>query len=789
MIPFFRAMRPEGPESISFMWRFLSLTGIVLLCAGLSAEAMTLIQDGSAKASIVVPERPHPKIKQAAEELQRYLEKISGAKMPIVTEDQAPKEGPLVVVGAGRLTQEMKIDVPSGLTHARREEGFVLVCRGNRLVLAGNNDGPYHGTEYAVYEFLNRLGVRWFMPGDFGEIVPQTKTIEFDDVTLEERPDFILRNWNHDSPLEGRENIWKIRNKMNPVNLFEAPQEGSAAAWMPKDTASKNPEWLATRRSGSRNNRYPNLTNPRTREVFVQYALEYFRRNPAANSLAFAPGPSMSRDWSAPNEGFLSPLGRRGFAEEISVTEEWIAFASDVTRQVRQQHPDIYLCTSGYGNRDRPPQGVEIDDHLVIMYAPIWSCNLHAYDTESCWHGQRAYQSIRQWLERTPNVAIVNYNYRMITTGLTPLPEIERLRRNIPLLKELGVMGFVDETRCAWAESGIASRYLWARLEWDADLDVDALLADFYEQWYGPARDGARAFWDALDAAGYNAPVHIHDDRMILRTLYTDELMQTLDEELKKAEAAIQNDPRQPHVQADRLIYEHLQRYLNARDAEAQADYHKAAEQYEAMFDLRQRLHEINEFFIWPEKHNVSASGVWYNSIAQRIERARQLAKKMDGSDGDLVVRLPAECQYRPDPRGDGLYEEWYRPDSPAAGWAPIESTRPFYLHGEQDKQGYPYMGVIWYKFSVQIPEGAPQRPAKLYADHVETEAWVWVNGQYIGHRPYQEAWMTTCQVEFDLGAVQPGETIDVTIRVDTGDNAAQQAAGLQSRPFIWAPK
>jgi len=33
-------------------------------------------------------------------------------------------------------------------------------------VLAGNNDGPYHGTEYAVYDFLRSLGIRWYMPGE-----------------------------------------------------------------------------------------------------------------------------------------------------------------------------------------------------------------------------------------------------------------------------------------------------------------------------------------------------------------------------------------------------------------------------------------------------------------------------------------------------------------------------------------------------------------------------------------------------------------------------------------------
>ena len=113
---------------------------------------------------------------------------------------------------ASKLTDAMDVEIPSGITNARREEGFVIVCEGDRLVLAGNNDGPYHGTEYAVYEFLNRLGVRWFMPGEFGEYVPRQATIDFPETQLTERPDFVIRCGEEDAR-------WQIRNKHNPDGM------------------------------------------------------------------------------------------------------------------------------------------------------------------------------------------------------------------------------------------------------------------------------------------------------------------------------------------------------------------------------------------------------------------------------------------------------------------------------------------------------------------------------------------------------------------------------------------
>ena len=87
------------------------------------------------------------------------------------------------------------MDIPDGFTAERREEEYMILCRDNTLVLAGNDLAHYHGTPYAVYEFLNRLGVRWFMPSEFGEVVPSMKTIRVDEIDFHDKPDFALRNW------------------------------------------------------------------------------------------------------------------------------------------------------------------------------------------------------------------------------------------------------------------------------------------------------------------------------------------------------------------------------------------------------------------------------------------------------------------------------------------------------------------------------------------------------------------------------------------------------------------
>ncbi|MBP88036.1 MAG: hypothetical protein CMJ64_15140 [Planctomycetaceae bacterium] len=61
-------------------------------------EGLKLATDGRAQSTIVLAEKPTAAAQLAAFELQYYLEKISGAKLPIVREPQAV-EGTAILVG------------------------------------------------------------------------------------------------------------------------------------------------------------------------------------------------------------------------------------------------------------------------------------------------------------------------------------------------------------------------------------------------------------------------------------------------------------------------------------------------------------------------------------------------------------------------------------------------------------------------------------------------------------------------------------------------------------------
>src|SRR5260370_41180810 len=174
---------------------------VVFLNAGPAPAGVTLVRIGKPNAVIVVskaaltaspdlkPDKIHDvpavasKVAAAARDLQVYVEKITGAKLPIIGDDKEPA-GNVIMVGRSALSKAFDAKIPAGLTPARAEEGFIIMCQGNRLLLAGNDEEIYRGTQYAVAELLHRFGVRWFMPTESVRVVPKEPTTELPDMAI-----------------------------------------------------------------------------------------------------------------------------------------------------------------------------------------------------------------------------------------------------------------------------------------------------------------------------------------------------------------------------------------------------------------------------------------------------------------------------------------------------------------------------------------------------------------------------------------------------------------------------
>lgn len=252
-------------------------------CTFISAD-IKIVEKGVPKATIIIskdaigiptqptqqtfwyPQAAPNKIAAAAKNLQTYIEKITGVKLTVVGDDQEVN-GNLILIGRSKYTRQFDKRIPSGLTPTRDEEGFVIITHGNILLLAGNDEPYYHGTEYAVANFLHRLGVKWYMPGEYGEFVPKMDTITVQNMNILSKPDFKMRNWWGPlaSDLKLQEYRWKIRNMMNPIfDFVTLPRDSSVRGVLPPASETKNLEYaeiFGKDENGNPNSGMPNLTS------------------------------------------------------------------------------------------------------------------------------------------------------------------------------------------------------------------------------------------------------------------------------------------------------------------------------------------------------------------------------------------------------------------------------------------------------------------------------------------------------------------------------------------------
>src|SRR3954466_13864716 len=100
------------------------LCGFLLVAiASVRAEPFTIVDHGEPRSAIVVAAN-EPKAEQAAAEIQKYVEKMSGAKLPILKEGEAVTAPLSILVGHTAAAQKLGVVVPAGFNPAIRPEAF-----------------------------------------------------------------------------------------------------------------------------------------------------------------------------------------------------------------------------------------------------------------------------------------------------------------------------------------------------------------------------------------------------------------------------------------------------------------------------------------------------------------------------------------------------------------------------------------------------------------------------------------------------------------------------------------
>ena len=767
------------------------------------AAGVTLVENGEPRVSLVVA-ADEPKAEQAAAEIQKYLEKMSGAKLPLVKEGAALATPGAIYVGHTKTAAKLGVKIPSGFNPSIRpeafeEEGFVIKTVDQQVVLGGNSDGPYQGTIYAAYEFLERLGCRFYFPGEWGEVVPQQKTVVLPETDLSSKPDFPLRSVNLGGWFPSTKEEWamyeewerKVKYTPSANSFYPLVGDGFLGYLLPPDEFfASDPELYAMDKSGSRkppenfiNGVMLSLHNPKVLKLSVENlkgaiageTKSAIKRIVSPNGFGISPPDGASYDYDPKaielNQNFNYPT----YVDHPMTSEEFFGFAAKLAKEF----PDKWVSTMAYSGRELPPQGVTIPPNMSVMYAPIATCVLHPLGDPGCWRRQETLSIMRQWTKRCDHVYLYDYNPGLLLGSFVPEADVANFAANAKFYREMGLKGFQAEGRKAFMISWI-SYYLRGKLMWDADADVEALKKDFYNTFFGPeAGPFVQQWWDSCEQALIQSSMHAHEDWLVDH-IYTVEFTKRLHEFVEKAAQAKMTPEQKKRFEAFALIAEHLEAYALRNQAEQQLDFATALKEGQRMEDINAKLIGMYSFFIGPKEHPDFNNG-W-------MKRYAKFQKMTDGTEGILVAKIPLEARFQRDRYNEGVLAEWYAPDFDDAKWG---KKNTFHTWDAQDKpedaKGHDYDGYGWYRMVVDVPADAAGKSVQLHFGGVINEGWVWVNGQYAGHRKWNLWWAGREALEMDVdvtGMLKPGPNL-IALRVLN----TSEVAGLIRRGFLWAPK
>ena len=790
----------------------LAATSLPAQIAGKATSNELLLADSTGTKTVIVVSPMAGKWElQAATDLARYFEAMTGAKPTIAQKPAAIVEAlkadaPALLVGSEALDAEPSLREALAKVARRdpvlRADAIVIRRKGNRVLLAGTNDEAHY---YAVAHLLQLWGCRWYFPGEFGECIPRHATLKVGDLDFAYAPPFEVRNfwlaWNASNAGAPE---FQRRNFGNNLNV----PSGHALAHYTKDLVPKGKSVYNV---------------PIAEDATAEHVARLISTN-------FGKGLNISLGLEDGLYASDSPKDKElmsGFTDKYfltpSMSDAFLTLYNNVSRILTRQFPDSpsrigFLI---YANITLPPQRNLVAEKPLVGYlAPIDIDPNHGMDDPRSPPRQEYREMLYRWAKvMQGRVVIYDYDQGMLVWRDIPNPALTALRQDIHHYRKAGILGISTESRGAFATTFL-NLFIRQQLYWNPDASVDALLAEFYPKFYGPAGPAMAKYWSAIFKAWDDTIVTEHE-YFVAPAIYTPTLVSELKRHLQAAESALKapaapgSNPADAAKYADRmrftrLSFNVLENYMTMVTAAAtHADFKTAAAAGERGLAARLELAKLNPIFttrvVGVAAESEKTGPAWWPG---EVKQYRDLLALTDGTQGTFVAKTPAEWAFRRDPSDTGLpsgwaYREnlidltWWNSQTDQNSWD-IHRRNPGHwemlrtdlysqAQGVLTHDYQSYTGFAWYRTQVDLTTEQTTGKLHLMFPGIFNECWLYVNGYLVAHRPAKAMWWySDYKFQWDIdvsGHFKPG-TNTVTVRYHN----PHHFGGIFRRPFLYRP-
>ena len=518
-----------------------------------------LVREGQPRAVIFVADPkyhvkpdPDPKkarlatpnvLKRVVDELCEAVRLSTGGTLPLVQEPPAASQ-PAIIIGDCEESRQAGIDAAEIPI-----EGFVVKTAANRVYLVGSTqplpDGSNvwsswanEGTAWAVADFLERfVGVRWYWPLEAGgRSIVESPSLVVPPTHYTDQPAFRIRTHHPADAFPGPpwQSTWfepgggqppfplpADTKKLDMGSLLSYLRAGTSWPYTvkchtPSQLWKQGGKWLeankklfARKGDGSPNYSMLCYSAPETLDYILAGCEAAWDKKDngvypswvTATCVAVSP-PDMAVNCFCPACRAKILEGRAANVDASLLLTE---FVEKVAKEVARRWPDKKVIYLPYWNYAQCPANLKFPPNVEVMFCNNVSQGMASMRAKG--NIGRAYGNIMGW-SKAIGGPIQTWEYSGATVGTTHAPMqypdvVQTYYRDMrgKLVGSFINGGLVTE----WSKTA-PTMYVWMRVLWNPDIDVEATLDELCRRQFGPAGKTARALLALMADRWENAP-------------------------------------------------------------------------------------------------------------------------------------------------------------------------------------------------------------------------------------------------------------------------------------------
>lgn len=439
----------------------------------------------------------------AAETVQRWLQEISGIKLPVNSSGEKvdPDLHNVILIGKDFSLKSGMINMEE--LKSRGYSGFVVKNRNCSLIIAGAST---QGTYYGIYKFLEKQGLKFFAADVYVKKRPEGNTLSA--VEFSGQPFFNGRRKSGPYCIYGENNVIGDPKTAGIDDVYPCDKtlwlDHTAAFLVPKKIYLKDhPEYFILRGDGRR---LPEDTldvrlmlcqsSHSGIKTAAERALKWIAKQSDKQFFVIQQGDDMEKCICSDCQA-----NRRKGWNESDLLLNWI---NGIARIVADKYPDKYLLCYAYVNTQTAPNVLVAEKNVQVLYCP-WPTKLSAPDGFRDFDAAEniiAGKQIGDWIEKNgpANLGIYDYNGGEVLTLRGMTNRVKWCARN-------GMKG--GFWYCGQNQTfEKLFVYVNTQLNWDPFQDTSVLEKEFIRAYYGHAAPLMgkiiTSIYDRLDADDRN---------------------------------------------------------------------------------------------------------------------------------------------------------------------------------------------------------------------------------------------------------------------------------------------